>query len=91
MYAPRPNVNRQPTAPNAAVVMSAGKYLGASFGMKMLLLTTPIKFATGTPLFVSMTRLFSFAMLLLNHVSSMTLGALVPYVITKRAKYATWS
>lgn len=49
-------------------------------------LTTPMRFATGTPMLVSMTRLFSSAMLLLYQTSRMTLGALVPQVIMKHAK-----
>ena len=54
-------------------------------------LTTPIKLATGTPTLVSITRLFSSAMLLLYQTSKMTLGADVPHVIMKQAKYATCS
>lgn len=37
MYNPSRQVNRHPVAPNAAVVISAGKYFGASFAMKILL------------------------------------------------------
>lgn len=55
-----------PVAPNTAVVIKAVSYLGASFLMKMLLLTRPIRFASGTPTEVIVIRLFSSAMLLLK-------------------------
>lgn len=55
----------------------------------MLLLTTPIRFASGTPIDVKVTRWFSSATLLLYHVDSKTDGAEVPHVIMKHAKYAT--
>jgi hypothetical protein len=45
-----------------------------------------MRFATGTPTEVSMTRRFSSAMLLLYHTSRMTEGADVPHVIMKQAK-----
>jgi hypothetical protein len=78
-----------PVAPNAAVVTSAGIYLGISCVRKMFELTTPIRFASGTPTLVSVTRLFSSATLLLYQVDSSTDGADVPHVIMKHAKYAT--
>lgn len=88
---PRSSVKARPTAPKAAVVASAGMYFGASLLRKILLLTTPIRLATGTPTEVSITRRFSLAMLLLYHTSRITDGAEVPQVIMKVAKYATWS
>jgi hypothetical protein len=47
--------------------------------------TRPITLATGTATLVSITRLFSLAMLLLYHVSNSTDGADVPHVIMKHA------
>lgn len=66
-----------PVAPKTAVVIRAVSYLGASFLMKMLLLTRPIKFASGTPTEVIVIRLFSSAMLLLKFsVSKWSCGIL---------------
>jgi hypothetical protein len=67
-----------PTPPNDAVVINAGKYLGASCVRKMFELTTPIKFANGTAILVNTTRRPSLAVLLLYQASRRTEGAEVP-------------
>lgn len=85
IHAPSRSVKTNPHAPKAAVVAKAGRYFGASLFRKMLLLTTPIKLATGTPTLVSIIRRFSSAILLLYQTSSITLGADVPQVIMKQA------
>lgn len=46
---------RAPVAPNAAVVANAGMYFGAEAGVKILLETKPITFASGTPIDVRTT------------------------------------
>ena len=88
---PSASVMQNPVPPNAAVVANAGIYFGASWFRKMLLLTTPIRFAIGTPKEVSTRRRPSCAILLLYHTSRSTEGAEVPQVIMNAAKYATWS
>src|ERR1051326_3709129 len=91
MYVPSKIVIRQPVAPNAAVVANAGMYFGASLVWKILLLTTPMRLARGTPTDVNVMRWPSFARLLLYHVLKITEGADVPQTIMKHAKYATCS
>ena len=78
MYVPRLAVMRAPVAPKHAVVINAGKYFGASFVRKMLLLTRPMRFARGTPTLVRTMRRPSCATLLLYQVLSNTDGADVP-------------
>jgi len=78
MYVPKAAVIIAPVAPKQAVVISAGKYFGASFVRKILLLTRPMRFARGTPTLVRTMRRPSCAILLLYQVLRRTEGADVP-------------
>lgn len=86
IYRPKRPAITEPVAPNAPTVISAGMYFGLSCSRKTLLETTPIRFASGTPILVSRTRRPSCAMLLLYQVLRRTEGAEVPQVIMKVAK-----
>ncbi|KAL0766895.1 hypothetical protein CaCOL14_010466 [Colletotrichum acutatum] len=55
MKNPRASAHEAPATPNAAVVINAGAYFGASGLRKMLLLTRPMRFASGTPIEVRST------------------------------------
>lgn len=83
---PSAKVRMKPIPPKAAVVASAGMYFGASWALKMFELTTPIRFAIGTPKLVNTTRFPSCAILLLYQTSRSTDGAEVPHVIMNAAK-----
>lgn len=74
--------------PNPAVIPRAGTYLGASFGLKMLVEIKPAAFANGTPTELITIRRFSLGVLLLYHVDVRTEAAEVPVVIKKHEKYA---
>lgn len=55
MKNPRASAHEAPATPNAAVVINAGAYFGASGLRKMLLLTSPMRLASGTPIEVRST------------------------------------
>lgn len=86
MYRLSNPVTSAPVAPKAAVVANAGMYLGAESAVKMLLDTSPMRLASGTPTEVKTTRRPSWGVLLLYQVESRTDGADVPQHIMNVAK-----
>lgn len=81
IHSPSTTVQTSPTPPKAAVVASAGMYLGASCSRKMLEATMPIRLASGTATEVSSRRREGCGVLLLYQTSRMTDGAEVPPVV----------
>ncbi|KAH3682175.1 hypothetical protein WICPIJ_006859, partial [Wickerhamomyces pijperi] len=74
--------------PKPALIPKARVYLGASFGLKMLVATTPPAFPIGIPIDAMAIRRDSFGVLLAYHVDVSTDDAATPVVIRKQAKYA---
>ena len=81
IHRPSSTVQTSPTPPKAAVVASAGMYLGASCSRKMLEATRPIRLASGTATEVRSRRREGCGVLLLYQTSRMTDGAEVPPVV----------
>lgn len=81
IHRPSSTVATRPTPPKAAVVASAGMYLGASCARKMLEATMPMRFARGTATAVRRRRREGWGVLLLYQTSRMTDGAEVPPVV----------